>query len=43
MGSRQEFYDMVKFIDEHKIVPVVSQVWKGLTIDNIEDAFSVMR
>ncbi|KAG2180651.1 hypothetical protein INT44_003658 [Umbelopsis vinacea] len=43
MGSRKEFYDMVKFIDQHKIVPVVSQIWKGLTVDNIEDAFSVMR
>ncbi|GAB5590305.1 hypothetical protein Unana1_05205 [Umbelopsis nana] len=43
MGSRKEFYDMVEFVDVHKIKPVVSQVWKGLTEVNIEDAFAVMR
>jgi D-arabinose 1-dehydrogenase-like Zn-dependent alcohol dehydrogenase len=43
MGSRKEFYEMVEFIGKHKIEPVVSQVWKGLTEDNIEDAYAVMR
>jgi D-arabinose 1-dehydrogenase-like Zn-dependent alcohol dehydrogenase len=35
MGSRKEFKDMVAFVDEKKIKPVVSRVVKGL--DNIED------
>jgi D-arabinose 1-dehydrogenase-like Zn-dependent alcohol dehydrogenase len=43
MGSRKEFYDMVEFVDKHKIKPVVSQVWQGLTESNIENAFAVMR
>ncbi|KAI0890431.1 oxidoreductase [Annulohypoxylon maeteangense] len=34
MGSRVEFRDMVAFVREHKIRPVVSRVVKGL--DNIE-------
>ncbi|KAI1210000.1 oxidoreductase [Annulohypoxylon truncatum] len=34
MGSRAEFRDMVAFVREHKIRPVVSRVVKGL--DNIE-------
>ncbi|KAI2465513.1 oxidoreductase [Annulohypoxylon bovei var. microspora] len=34
MGSRIEFRDMVAFVREHKIKPVVSRVVKGL--DNIE-------
>ncbi|KAJ2960082.1 hypothetical protein NQZ79_g4465 [Umbelopsis isabellina] len=43
MGSRQEFYDMVEFVGKHKIKPIVSQVWQGLTESNIEAAFTVMR
>lgn len=43
MGSRKEFYAMVEFVALHKIKPVVSQVWKGLTDVNVEEAFSVMR
>jgi len=35
MGSRQEFKDMVAFVNEKKVVPIVSQVAKG--IDNIKD------
>lgn len=34
MGSRKEFKDMVAFVNEKKIKPVVSRVVKG--IDNIE-------
>ena len=34
MGSRKEFKDMVAFVNEKKIRPVVSRVVKG--IDNIE-------
>lgn len=35
MGSRKEFHDMVAFVDEKKIKPIVSKVAKGL--DNIKD------
>jgi D-arabinose 1-dehydrogenase-like Zn-dependent alcohol dehydrogenase len=35
MGSRKEFKDMVAFVNEKKVVPIVSQVAKG--IDNIKD------
>ncbi|KAK4142352.1 uncharacterized protein C8A04DRAFT_38305 [Dichotomopilus funicola] len=34
MGSKREFEEMVAFVDEHKIRPVVSRVVKGL--DNVE-------
>lgn len=39
MGSRQEFRDMVAFVDEKKIRPVVSRVVKGL--DNIAEIDSL--
>lgn len=35
MGSRKEFKDMVAFVNEKKIKPIVSRVVKG--IDNIEE------
>lgn len=35
MGSRKEFKDMVAFVNEKKIKPVVSRVVKGL--DNIKE------
>jgi D-arabinose 1-dehydrogenase-like Zn-dependent alcohol dehydrogenase len=35
MGSRKEFKDMVAFVNEKKIRPVVSRVVKG--IDNIRE------
>jgi len=35
MGSRKEFKDMVAFVNEKKIKPVVSRVVKG--IDNISE------
>ena len=35
MGSRKEFKDMVAFVNEKKIKPIVSRVVKG--IDNIKD------
>ena len=34
MGSRKEFKEMVAFVKENKIKPIVSRVVKGL--DNIE-------
>jgi D-arabinose 1-dehydrogenase-like Zn-dependent alcohol dehydrogenase len=35
MGSRKEFKDMVAFVNEKKIRPVVSRIVKG--IDNIKE------
>lgn len=35
MGSRKEFKDMITFVNEHKIKPVVSRVVKG--IDNLKE------
>ncbi|RUS12477.1 hypothetical protein BC937DRAFT_87779, partial [Endogone sp. FLAS-F59071] len=43
MGSRAEFEEMVRFVDQHKIRPVVSDVWKGLTKQNVDAAYEVMR
>lgn len=43
MGSRQEFRDMVKFVDENKIKPIVSHVWFGLTSDSIDQSIAMMR
>ncbi|KAI9283348.1 hypothetical protein BY458DRAFT_448823 [Sporodiniella umbellata] len=42
MGSRKEFQKMVKFVDQHKIRPVISQVWKKLSKESIEDAILTM-
>ena len=40
MGSRDEFREMVAFVDEHKIKPVVSKVIKGLdNLDAIDGLF----
>jgi D-arabinose 1-dehydrogenase-like Zn-dependent alcohol dehydrogenase len=35
MGSRKEFHDMVAFVNEKKITPIVSRVVKGL--DNLKE------
>jgi NADPH:quinone reductase-like Zn-dependent oxidoreductase len=43
MGSRAEFVDMVNFVREKKIRPVVSRVVKGLSnLDGIDGLFSEM-
>ncbi|TAQ88377.1 hypothetical protein B7494_g3294 [Chlorociboria aeruginascens] len=44
MGSRKEFKDMVAFVDEKKIKPIVSKVVKGLdNITEIESLFDEMK
>ncbi|KUI68168.1 putative zinc-type alcohol dehydrogenase-like protein YogA [Cytospora mali] len=44
MGSRREFRDMVRFVREKQIRPVVSRVVKGLkNLDEIESLFTDMR
>ena len=43
MGSRKEFSDMVRFVAEKKIVPVVSRTVKGLDIPAIDTLFEEMK
>ena len=45
MGSRQEFRDMVAFVDKEKITPVVSKVVKGRLedLEKWEELFEDMK
>ena len=44
MGSRVEFRDMVKFVNDKKTRPVVSKVVKGITnLDGINELFEDMK
>ena len=44
MGSRKEFKDMVAFVNEKKIKPVVSKVVQGLeNLKDIETLFDDMK
>lgn len=44
MGSRDEFREMVKFVDETKMKPVISRVVKGLrNLDGIDSLFADMK
>jgi len=43
MGSRKEFSDMVAFVREKKIRPVVSRTVKGLDIKEIDSLFDDMK
>lgn len=44
MGSRTEFHDMVAFVKEKKITPVVSRVVKGLNnLQEIDILFDEMK
>ncbi|KAH6855664.1 hypothetical protein B0I37DRAFT_442470 [Chaetomium sp. MPI-CAGE-AT-0009] len=44
MGSKKEFEEMVEFVKEHKIRPVVSRVVKGLdNIEGIDSLFDDMK
>lgn len=42
MGSRKEFKDMVKFVSEKRIIPVVSSVVEGLGEGEVESLFTEM-
>lgn len=43
MGSREEFREMVKFVDEKKVRPVISRVVKGLrNLEGIDSLFADM-
>jgi D-arabinose 1-dehydrogenase-like Zn-dependent alcohol dehydrogenase len=41
MGSREEFFSAVKFIGQHKIVPVVDTVLSGL--EEAEKGFELLK
>jgi D-arabinose 1-dehydrogenase-like Zn-dependent alcohol dehydrogenase len=46
MGSRAEFHDMVSFVAEKKITPIVSQVAKLSSISDlktVDELFEVMK
>jgi D-arabinose 1-dehydrogenase-like Zn-dependent alcohol dehydrogenase len=43
MGSRKEFGDMLKFVREKNLRPVVSDVVKGLDIAAIDGLFDIMK
>ncbi|KAI9317203.1 hypothetical protein BX666DRAFT_1858002 [Dichotomocladium elegans] len=43
MGSRAEFNEMLAFVNKHKLKPVVSHVFYGLTQENVDHAIDMMR
>ncbi|RMZ71894.1 MFS transporter [Pyrenophora seminiperda CCB06] len=43
MGSRKEFKDMVQFVRETKMKPVVSRTVQGLDVDKIDGLFEDMK
>ncbi|KAL9617351.1 MAG: hypothetical protein Q9160_007839 [Pyrenula sp. 1 TL-2023] len=44
LGSRTEFWDMINFVGERKIRPIISRTVKGLDcVDAIDDLFEDMR
>ncbi len=44
MGSRKEFKDMIAFVNEKKIKPVVSRVVKGIdNLKEIDELFDEMK
>lgn len=36
MGSRREFKEMIDFVDEYKIKPIISNVFKSLSVDSVQ-------
>jgi D-arabinose 1-dehydrogenase-like Zn-dependent alcohol dehydrogenase len=43
MGSRKEFTEMIQFVRDTKLKPVVSRSVKGLDIENIDTLFDDMK
>jgi D-arabinose 1-dehydrogenase-like Zn-dependent alcohol dehydrogenase len=43
MGSRKEFADMVQFVREKKIKPIVSRSVHGLDVEKIDGLFEDMK
>ncbi|KAL7317569.1 hypothetical protein PS15m_003909 [Mucor circinelloides] len=42
MGSRLEFKKMIDFVNQYKIKPIVSKVFKGLSVDSVQNAVDLM-
>jgi D-arabinose 1-dehydrogenase-like Zn-dependent alcohol dehydrogenase len=42
MGSRREFGEMIKFAEQYKVKPVVSDVFKGLSVESVQAAVDKM-
>ncbi|KAL1936196.1 hypothetical protein VTP01DRAFT_330 [Rhizomucor pusillus] len=43
MGSRREFREMVKFVEQHKIKPIVSEVFRGPLVESAYKAIDIMK
>jgi D-arabinose 1-dehydrogenase-like Zn-dependent alcohol dehydrogenase len=43
MGSRKEFADMVQFVSEKKLKPVVSRSIHGLDVEKVDTLFEDMK
>lgn len=43
MGSRKEFTDMVQFVREKKLKPVVSRVVHGMNLEQLNGLFDDMK
>jgi D-arabinose 1-dehydrogenase-like Zn-dependent alcohol dehydrogenase len=43
MGSRKEFADMMRFVDQKKLKPVISRVVKGMDLQQIDGLFDDMK
>jgi D-arabinose 1-dehydrogenase-like Zn-dependent alcohol dehydrogenase len=43
MGSRKEFHEMVQFVRDKELKPVVSRSVQGLDIEQIESLFEDMK
>jgi D-arabinose 1-dehydrogenase-like Zn-dependent alcohol dehydrogenase len=43
MGSRREFREMLDFVAQHKVVPVVSRTVRGLDLKELDGLFEDMK
>lgn len=42
MGSRREFGEMIAFVNQYKVKPVVSDVFKGISVASVQAAVDKM-
>lgn len=42
MGSRREFKEMLDFVDQYKVRPIVSNVFKGLSVESVQNVVDEM-
>jgi D-arabinose 1-dehydrogenase-like Zn-dependent alcohol dehydrogenase len=43
MGSRREFAEMMEFVRDHNVRPVIDDVVPGLDLDKIDSMFDTMK